>query len=180
MTGGRQAPRLFWFFSFTFLQRLLCRGRGLRARFGSWQRGHQAAQGPPSSGALLARASPRLHKLLLKMQSSLLLFPAWPGIGLENQRSPSVSDGRQCSQPPAPSLEPLCPGGHTQLDPGRGLTEMGFEGTGGLSGPRQRKCRSLCSAREPGGDGAPLTGLLGPVFCGTRTRAHAWHFTRIC
>lgn len=117
MTGGRQAPRLFWFFSFTFLQRLLCRGRGLRgtgvptrARVGSWQRGHQAAQGPPSLGTLLARASPRLHKLLL-IKCSPLSCCSRLGLGLawKIKGPPQCQMGGSAASRPPPRWSPCVP-----------------------------------------------------------------------
>ena len=115
----------------------------------------------------------------LNVVLSVLLLPAWAGMGLENKRPPSVSDGVQCSQPPTPSPEPLHHGGHTGMGSGaRCLSEMGFEGAGGLGGVVKRKRWSVCSAREPGGGGAPLTEAPGTVFCGARTKAHARHFTR--
>ena len=46
-----------------------------------------------------------------------------------------MSDGVQCSQQPAPSPRSLYHSGHTGLGSGAGcLSEMRFEGTGGLWG----------------------------------------------
>lgn len=70
-------------------------------------------------------------------------------MGLENKRPSSVSDGVQCSQPPTPSPEPLHHGGHTGMGSGaRCLSEMGFEGAGGLwgGGGWLRGSIGLCAA----------------------------------
>lgn len=154
MTGGRQAPRLFCFF-FLIPSEASLPGAGA-SRDGSAHQSQAwelATWAPSSSGPTILGW--RVYFLVsvscsLNVVLSVLRLPAWAGIGLENKRPPSVSDRVQCSQPPNPSPEPLHHGGHTGLgSEARCLSEMGFEGAGGLwggAGELLRGSVGLCAA----------------------------------